>query len=655
MVRPRFMVGLLLISFVVVAGLLAAAHLPFGTETPNVILISIDTCRADHLGCYGHAGQPTPNVDAVAQDGVLFSNAFSPAPKTLPAHCSMLTGTYPPYHGVRDNANFRLGDSSITLAELLRERGYRTGAAVGTAVLDSRTGVGQGFDTYDDRMMAGSPQTPGREERRGDQVSRVAEAWLEANASEPFFLFLNYFDAHDPYEPPEPFAGRFADDPYSGEIAFADQCIGRVLNKLRDLNLYESSLIIITGDHGEGLGEHGESKHGYYIYNSTTNVPMIFKIPGRSSGRQVDRVVSITDIVPTVLALLDLPAPSGVQGEDLSSFLLHDATEREGRVVYSEAMEATKFGCSALWGAQTLAWKYIQAPRPELYNLTADPNEQNNVVDVYPDRARALRARLRQIMQEQSRSDRTENILAPDPDSLARLRSLGYTGEPVDEEFELDSEKEDPKDFIKVYEKLEIIEDCMKRGDHAGARQVGEEALAMRPDLVRLHDILGRIAIKEGNIESGIRHYTEALRLDPESPQAVSWYHNLGTLMARGRRLDEAAEYYRAAIRKFRRDAGGSHNRDHLGRSARSLLFSLHYSLANTLLNQGKFDEAVSEYREALSINPNDAQAHYERGVASYKLGRISEAVAAFRAALRLAPDHGRARQALEAITHRHG
>jgi len=649
------MLGLLLVSFVVVAGLLAAAHLLSGTGTPNVILISIDTCRADHLGCYGHAGQTTPNVDAVARDGVLFSNAFSPAPKTLPAHCSMLTGTIPPYHGVRDNANFRLGDSNITLAELLRERGYRTGAAVGTAVLDSRTGVGQGFDTYDDRMMAGSPQTPSREERPGDQVSRIAEAWLDANASEPFFLFLNYFDAHDPYEPPEPFAGRFSDDPYSGEIAFADQCIGRVLNKLRGLSLYESSLIIITGDHGESLGEHGESKHGYYIYNSTTKVPMIFKAPGRSSGRQVDRVVSITDIVPTVLALLGVPAPSSVQGEDLSSFLSHDATEREGRCVYSEAMEATKFGCSALWGTQTLAWKYIQAPRPELYNLMADPNEQRNVVDVYPDRARALRVQLRQIMQEHSRSDRTENVLALDPVSLARLRSLGYTGEPVDEEFELDSKKEDPKDFIKVYAKLEIIDDYIRRGDHAGARRVGEEALAMRPDLVRLHDILGRVAIKEGNIEAGIRHYTEALRLDPESTQAVAWYNNLGTLMARGKRLDEAAEYFRQAIRKIRRDGEGSHNRDHLGSPARSLLFSLHYNLANTLLNQGKFDEAVSEYREALWINPNDAQVHYEHGVASYKLGQTSEAVGAFRAALRLAPDHARARRALEAISRRPG
>ncbi|UCC31981.1 MAG: sulfatase-like hydrolase/transferase [Phycisphaerales bacterium] len=655
MARTKSMLGLLPVSFIVGAGLLTLAGRLSETEISNVILISIDTCRADHLGCYGCSNGTTPHIDALAREGVVFSNAFTPAPMTLPAHSSMLTGMIPPFHGVHDNVNYRLGDSAVTLAELLRGSGFQTAAVIGAYVLGSHSGISQGFDTFDDRLVADGGSVGSYPERVADDVSRLANAWLAQQASSPFFLFVHYYDPHDPYTPPEPFASRFKDNPYAGEIAYTDQAIGQVLDKIKELGLYDSSLIIIVGDHGEGLGEHGEAKHGYYVYNSTTKIPMILRVPGYSSGRQVDQAASLTDIVPTVLAQLGAPVPPSIQGENLSPLLSGDGIEGEGRCVYSEATEAAKFGCSTLRSVQTGTWKYIHAPRPELYNLVTDPDELDNVVDVYSDRAGTLQTRLRQIMRQQSRPDRSDNVVAMDPDRLARLRSLGYTGGSYDEDFELDSEGQDPKDFAEVYAKLEILDDCVKYRDHAGARQAGEEILALRPDLVQVHHILGRVAIKEGDVEAAVRYYTEALRLDPESVRAVSWYYNLGMLMTRNGRLEKAAEYYRQAIRKARRDGGSSPDPNRSGQSAESLLFSLHDNLANILLHQGKFDEAVSEYRNALRIKPNDAQVHYELGIAWSRLGRASEATAAFRAVLRLAPNHTRARRALEAIARQQG
>ena len=238
---------------------------------------------------------------------------------------------------------------------------------------------------------------------------------------------------------------------------------------------------------------------------------------------------------------------------------------------------------------------------------------------------------------------------------MARLRSLGYTGGSYEETFALDSDKQDPKDFAEVYAKLEILDDCVRYEDRAGARQAGQEILALRPDLVQVHHTLGQVAIEEGDFEAAVRHYTEALRLDPESVRAVSWYYNLGMLMTHTGRLEEAAEYYQRAIREARREGGSSLNPNRLGQSARSLLFSLHDNLGNILLHQGKFDEAVSEYRSALRIKPNDAQAHYELGIAWARLGRRNEASAAFREVVRLAPNHARARQALEAISRQQG
>ena len=232
----------------------------------NVLLISIDTCRADHLSCYGYPRQTTPNIDALAAQGALFENTIAPVPITLPAHSSMLTGTIPPYHGVHDNGEYQLDQSNVTLAEILKQSGFTTGGIISAFVLDSAFGIDQGFDTYNDRFEKERRTVGDISERIGAEASRFAITWLQQHKDEKFFLFLHYFDPHADYLPPEPFASKFARNPYAGEIAYTDHCIGLVLNKLKELQLYDSTLIIITGDHGEMRHEHGESTHSYFIY-----------------------------------------------------------------------------------------------------------------------------------------------------------------------------------------------------------------------------------------------------------------------------------------------------------------------------------------------------------------------------------------------------
>ncbi|UCF42983.1 MAG: sulfatase, partial [Planctomycetota bacterium] len=366
-------------------------------EVRRVVLISIDTCRADYLSCYGYPRSTTPNIDRLARQSVLFTNVITPIPTTLPAHCSMLTGTIPPYHGVHYNVGYRLGQSNVTLAEILRPMGFTTAAFISAFVLDSDFGLDQGFDTYDDsfeeirRNIFGS-------ERRAGETSRLAIEWLQQrDKGEKFFLFLHYYDPHLEYEPPEPFASEFADNLYAGEIAYTDYCIDLVIDKLKELGVYDSTLIIVTSDHGEMLGEHGEPDHGYFIYESAINVPLIFKLPRRNEGRKVDGVADIIDIVPTICGMVGADVPPAVRAKDLSVFFGSGRPGREERHLYCESMMPTRYNASSLLGVVTDRFKYIQTTRPELYDLVEDPNETNNLAERQPHQGRILQDRLKQI------------------------------------------------------------------------------------------------------------------------------------------------------------------------------------------------------------------------------------------------------------------
>jgi arylsulfatase A-like enzyme len=352
-------------------------------EIRHVILISLDTTRWDAVSCYGADERITPNLAALCREGVVFERAYAPSPVTLPSHASMLTGKELPAHGIFDNGRYTLGTEHRTLAELLAEHGYATGAFVSALVLGSRFGLDQGFQTYDDEI----PEAALIGERRGDLTTARAMAWLEEHQHERSFLFLHLFDPHAPYEAPEAFVSAIARihpgapeyvRAYLAEVAFADHCVGLLLAKLRELGLADRSLIVVTADHGESQGEHGENTHGYFIYSSTTRVPLLLKVPDRSTPLRVAAPVGVVDIAPTIASLLGLGFDAEIQGRDLGGLIGGGAGPDPGRALTSISLEPRKYGGSSLLGIVAGDFKYIQAPRPELYDLGTPTKPQSS-------------------------------------------------------------------------------------------------------------------------------------------------------------------------------------------------------------------------------------------------------------------------------------
>src|SRR3954471_16169762 len=344
----------------------------------NLVIVTLDTTRADRIGAYGSHEVETPTIDRLASEGVLFEQAVSAAPLTLPAHSSLFTGEFPPEHGVRDNGGFFLGPEQVTLAEVLKGRGYRTGGFVAAYVLASKWGINQGFDTYFDDFDLSQVRAVSLSaiQRPANEVLDKALPWIEQSSSAPFFAWIHLYDPHAPYRPPEPFATKYKGHPYNGEIAFADSQIARLISTLQARGLYDRTVIVVMGDHGESLGDHGESAHGFFVYNSVTHVPLVIRAPFSGIGhRRVADPVRSVDIMPTMLDLLGAPAASGISGTSLVP-LMTGAKAELGLDAYSEAMYPLHhYGWSDLHALRSGRYKVIDAPRPELYDVDRDPNE----------------------------------------------------------------------------------------------------------------------------------------------------------------------------------------------------------------------------------------------------------------------------------------
>lgn len=634
----------------------------------NIVIISLDTCRADHLSCYGFPRETTPNIDNVAREGLLFENAISPVPMTLPAHASLLTGTIPPYHGVHGNISYRLRDSNVTLAELLREHGYTTGAVVASFVLDPQFGLAQGFDFYDARFESHPSSSNILSQRPGGEVSDVAEAWLEQHADDRFFLFVHYYDPHFPYDPPEPFASRFPPPHrYAGEVAYADRCVGRVIDKLKTLGLYDSTMIIITADHGEGQEEHGEATHGYFVYHSTTKVPLIIKLPNRTEARRIAEKVALVDVFPTLLEYVGIPAPETVHGQSLVPFFSGGHGPGGERDIFSESLMATRFGCSSLLALETPGWKYIQSSKPELYDLVQDREELNNVVGDNTGRATAMRERLRALLEESTRVTDDDSRIAMDPETLKRLETLGYVDGGMPETLEFDTDKESPADFLPFFRKIARASELLHRdpktpftvptadggtrtvSKYQAAKRICGEVLAERPDLEKAHSILGRIAHDEGLLDAAVEHFTELVRINPGSAAARN---DLGNMLKAQGRIAEAVALYEKALELAEAIGDVAHSMDaalaHFA-SDEPVLLEARLGLGDALFRQGKTEEAGAVYREALAIKPGDARANYVVGLAASMTGKYDEAISAFQAALDINPQYEAARRELEA------
>jgi arylsulfatase A-like enzyme len=515
-------------------------------EIRNVVLISIDTCRADHLSCYGYRHKVTPNIDAIAAEGILFENVVAPVPITLPSHASMLTGTIPVYHGVHDNLDYRLGESNTTLAEILKGASFATGAAISAIVLESQFGLDQGFEVFDDRFKSPVKNSI-VEQRRGGETTEVCLNWLEENKDKRFFYFLHYYDPHRAYAPPEPFASRFPGNPYVGEIAYTDHCIGRVIQKLKALDLYDSTLVIVTSDHGEMLGEHGERNHAYFIYESAIKVPLIFRVPGWNKAVSNKQLAGVIDIAPTVCSLLNIELPAAVQGVDLSPCFGGGALSAP-RGMYCESLQATKYGANSLLGIVMDRFKYIQTTRPELYDLVKDPAESKNLIIEQPNRARILKDELAQIIQQSVRLDTADSKMELDDETRRRLAGLGYVGSGVVEDFEFDQTKDDPKDVLSYHLLYVQIGGYLDAQQYDQAKEMAEEMIRVRPDAAPGYQYAGQVAHRQRDHSSAVVYYHKALGINPDSAGANN---NLAWTLAtvEDEKLRDPAKAVRFAIR----------------------------------------------------------------------------------------------------------
>jgi choline-sulfatase len=457
-----------LVSFVLLTIWMVVRALPLSAQSPvrpTVILISVDTLRADHLSCYGYRKLQTPHLDAIAHGGTLFTEASSAVPLTLPSHTTMLTSTYPFSNGVDDNGTL-VPSGTVTMAGLLKSRGYRTAAFVGGFVLDRRFGLNQGFDVYDSpfNLRRQRHDDPGDVKRPGGEVVESAIEWVKSTAGAPFFLFLHLYDLHAPYELPSTPPLPLGNAGYDKALAYEDEIVGRFWDFLSRQGLLEKALIIFTSDHGESLGEHGESSHGYFVYQSTLRVPLIIHWPQGTprTPARVDHPASLLDLSPTVLRHLGIHSPPEFQGRPLQELMVSRQGGKIG-TIYGESLYARNhFDCAPLRTLRLGRYKYIQAPRPEFYDLSADPNETRNlysqqqtIAHFYQEQLKSLRARFP--------AARSPKATLQNPEVTAALQSLGYltSGKPAAPTAESAA---DPKDRIMDFEESRRAMDLAASG-----------------------------------------------------------------------------------------------------------------------------------------------------------------------------------------------
>ncbi len=478
-----------------------------------VIVICVDTLRADRLPAYGYRGVETPNLDRLAADSLVFDNAITHVPLTLPAHASLFTGLLPFQHGVRDNLGYRLGKDHATLATRLKGKGYATGAAVSAIVLDRGTGIGEGFDFYDDGIEArDAAQAIGQLQRAGDDTRRRLESWISSQPADGrLFAFLHLYEPHAPYEPPEPFENRYRSNPYDGEIAASDAVTGRFLDFLKERKIYDRALIVFLSDHGEGLGEHGEDEHGIFLYREAIRIPLFVKLPGsRRAGGRVGFPVQVADLVPTVLAAIGEDVPEALPGRSLID---SDAGKGTVRRIYSETVfPRYHFGWSDLASLTDDRHQYIHGPRAELYDWRADPEEKKDLAAGLPPAFRSLRAELTSLERP------LQGPGASDPETVRKLASLGYIGAASPDSGEA---LPDPKDRIQMIDRLKeasrLVTEFRDAEGIALLTRIAEE----NPRMLDAWETLARLQRRSGRIREAIVALERADRLAPGTPQIM--------------------------------------------------------------------------------------------------------------------------------------
>jgi arylsulfatase A-like enzyme/Flp pilus assembly protein TadD len=605
-----------------------------------VILISIDTLRSDRLPSYGYKSVATPSIDTFRRDAILYEHAYSHCPLTLPSHASVFTGQLPAENGIRDNTGYTLDAGAQTLAEVLSRTGYATGAAVSSYVLRKGSGVERGFAAYDDEVGAArAGVNVSSVQRGGAHTIASAEKWLAANATKPLFYFLHLYEPHTPYDAPEPYRSRYS--AYDAEIAHADALVGRFLEKLKDLAIYDDALIILFSDHGEGLNDHGEEEHGIFLYREALQVPLMVKLPRRArAGESVGTPVQLSDIFPTVLAQIGGASPSKSSSGARS---LLDGSEA-ARKIYSETyFPRFHFGWSDLHSLIDDKHHFIQAPQPELYDV-ADIAEKNNVLN---ENRRVVAAMRRDIEPLIRAADAPK---AMDPEEAAKLAALGYLGSTAATEGPLP----DPKTKTGTFRDIRAAFKLFKAGQYQEALTVYQRLLRDNPRMTDLWDISARALVRLGRPAEAIASAKEALKLSPQSSHLALL---IATVAFESGQLEEAKQHAELALRSdpvqghdvLARIALARNDTASAEREVRAAL-AAKADDSRALMTLGRIEKAKGDYAKALArldaaLKSARAQQsaipglHFLRGDVLARLGRVEEARAAFREEIGLFPE----------------
>lgn len=585
-------------------------------KNPSLVLVTLDTVRADHLGSYGYEPAETPALDRLAAEGVRFARASSPVPLTLPSHASLLSGLLPPHHGVRNNGAGAFPEGTATLATVLAGEGYRTGAFLGAFVLDRRFGLSQGFEVYDDEV----PRAPGaavflEAERPGHEVMDRALAWLSREDPRPFFLWIHLYDAHAPYEPPPAWRARHPGRPYDGEISAVDAQIGRLLDELGRRRLADRTVVAVTADHGEGLGDHGEDTHGLLLYEPTLHVPLLVRAPG-VAARTVETPVSLVDVGPTLAGLLGktFPAPEnrGLDGRDLAE-ALRNGQDPEPADLYAETRYPAVFGWSPLAALRRRDLKYISSGRPELYDLRRDPREATNLAGD-PEKTRGFATRLTQI---EAGAVAPRKAPAPDAETRARLASLGYAaGGEAPPMPERQGAAPDPVAMAGLFQRFERANALLSAGDDAALAEL-ESLVAADPANPVFRSKLGQAFRERGQPDRALPLYRQAAEAAPEDPEA--WYNLASALQEAGHTAEARATIEQAlALDEARPEA--------------------HNVLGVALLTEGDAPAARRQFEKAVELDPRNATAWNNLGNVLRSLGQLDGAGRAYQRATAVSP-----------------
>ena len=595
----------------------------------NVLLVTLDTTRADRIGAYGHQGAETPTLDALAARGTLFREAYAHVPLTLPSHASIMTGVLPTRHGVRDNGTFVVPRELAVLAERFREAGYHTGAFVSAFVLDQRFGLARGFDRYDDDVPgeeAAKAGDPSERSIRAEVTVDKALEWLKTSESRPRFMWVHLYDPHAPYEPPEPFAGRHRDAPYDGEIAYTDAQVGRLLHGLDRTTARGPWLVVVVGDHGEGLGDHDELTHGYFVYGNTQRVPLIVSLPGRvPAGRTVDGVVRAVDVAPTVLELAGLLPLPNADGRSLIPLMAGRSTGDAGPAYLESCQPRIWWGAQELLALRTGRWLFIEAPRPELYDVSADPAERVNLAASRPRDLDTLTTLLKDYGRPGSAVATRVKL---DPAAEARLRSLGYLG----------SGQIDPKPGT-------TLPDAKDNGPMLAAVSRGQELAAA------------------GRHEEALAQFRQALQKNPRSIAAK--LRVAETLLALARHEEAFTAFGDVAatglanesayVGMLKARAGQGRTADALEVAHRGLEAvpdspALNVQRGDLLLRLDRVADAEGAFRRALAVAPEDEAGQWGLAVVLMKLGRQGDSLAVMLGLAETSPLSAQARASAEAL-----